>query len=391
MIVFYYTSVSYLDSAIEIINAIKHAVKLHVVIEIAPETKGTNLLNVGSLTGLPTLATPEQVLDEHNLRLFQPYFDGTASVQFFVQQNPKTFSLESFRNCRDLSKYINSVQPDFIHFDTAKARALGLLPFLYRKFRDRVVITIHDPVPHSGEFNWRNFFVTKGFYPLAARFIFYSNFSQELFKSAFPAYGKRADVVKMHPLSFHRKLRPEQDVEKSTVLFFGRISPYKGVDIFLKAIPMVLKRFPEQKFVIAGSKTASFELDATHITEAGNKLQLILNHLSNEQLVELVDNAKFVVCPYLDATQSGVLMTTFAYHTGVIASEVGAFPEFIKPGVNGELCNPGDAEELASAIIQALKEKQYIRWTENLKKYSSTNEWLNETERIHKIYKGEKV
>ena len=55
MTVFYYTSVSYLDTAIEIINVMKHAVSLHVVIEIAPESKDTNILNVGSLAGLPTL------------------------------------------------------------------------------------------------------------------------------------------------------------------------------------------------------------------------------------------------------------------------------------------------------------------------------------------------
>ena len=91
MIVFYYTSVAYLDIALEVINSIKKAVDLHVVIEIAPESSATNILNVKSLQGLPTLASPDQVLDKESLSHFQPYFKEAASVHFFVQKNPKTF------------------------------------------------------------------------------------------------------------------------------------------------------------------------------------------------------------------------------------------------------------------------------------------------------------
>ena len=67
MVVFYYTSVAYLDIALEVINAIKKAVELHVVIEIAPESRATNILNVLSLHGLPTLASPDQVLDKEKI------------------------------------------------------------------------------------------------------------------------------------------------------------------------------------------------------------------------------------------------------------------------------------------------------------------------------------
>ena len=93
MVVFYYTSVAYLDIALEIINAMKHAVELHVVIEIAPESKGTNILNVGSLQGLPTLASPASVLEPQALATFAPYFDGLASVQFFLFSRTGELSL----------------------------------------------------------------------------------------------------------------------------------------------------------------------------------------------------------------------------------------------------------------------------------------------------------
>lgn len=387
MVVFYYTSVAYLDIALEVINAIKKAVELHVVIEIAPESRATNILNVLSLHGLPTLASPDQVLDKESLSLFQPYFKEAASVQFFVQKNPKTFSIGMLRDCQTLSRYISSVAPDIIHFDTAKARALGLLPLLHRKFRNKVFITIHDPLPHSGEFNWRNFLVKRGFFPVSAGFIFYSAFSEKIFRQVYPSYHRKTAVIGMHPYSFYRNYLPAPPSPRETILFFGRISQYKGVDIFLKAIPIVLAQFPQQKFVIAGSKSAAYTLDAENIRASGEHLELLLQHISNEQLVQLAAAAKMVVCPYRDATQSGVLMTAFACHTGVIASNVGAFPEFIVSGQNGELCEPDDAEQLAACIINSLRNNTWENWTINLAASTQDDAWLNETTTIVDIYR----
>lgn len=387
MVVFYYTSVAYLDIALEVINAIKKAVELHVVIEIAPESRATNILNVRSLAGLPTMASPEQVLDEKSLPLFEPYFREAASVHFFVQKNPKTFSFGMLRDCKTLSRYIRAVSPDIIHFDTAKARALGLLPILYARFRNKVCITIHDPLPHSGEYNWRNVLVKKSFFPLASRFIFYSRFSESIFRHVYPEYAAKTAVIGMHPYSFYRNLLPAVSPSRKTILFFGRISPYKGVDVFLKAMPRVLQQFPGVNFVIAGSKSASYALDEDAIRLAGNQLQLHLQHISNEQLVQLASEARIVVCPYRDATQSGVLMTAFACWAGVIASDVGAFPEFIQSGINGELCKADDAEELADAIIKSLEIGSWQKWTAQLEQGAAENEWLEETNILEQIYK----
>ena len=120
-------------------------------------------------------------------------------------------------------------------------------------------------------------------------------------------------------------------------------------------------------------------------------LQLILKHISNEDLVNLVDNAKMVVCPYRDATQSGVLMTAYACQTGVIASDVGSFPEFINPGENGMLSPVNNADELARVIINVLTTKDYMNWTSNLQKSNKENPWLVEKNNILSIYTINKI
>ncbi|GAO44324.1 glycosyltransferase family 4 protein [Flavihumibacter petaseus] len=388
MVVLYYAGASYLDSAIEVINQIKHEVELHVVIEIAPESKTTNILDVKSLEGLPVLAKPEEVLDEVTLRFFQPYWEGAASVRFFVQQHPRTFSWQSWKDCQVLARHMKKTGAQLIHFDTVKARALGLLPFLYRHYRKKIAITIHDPAPHSGEFNWRNVLVKKGFFPLAKVFLFYSRFSEKTFKEIFPNYSGKTGWMGMHPLSFYRKFCRDQAGEGETILFFGRISPYKGVDVFLKSIPIVLEKFPRQKFVIAGSKNAGYELSETDIAAAGEQLECRIKYISNEELAGLVEDAKLVVCPYLDATQSGVLLTSFVCYRGVIASDVGAFPEFIEEDRNGTLVKVNDPVALANSIIAALESGSYLNWSRYIRQEVDQQPWQRSRPHILGAYRS---
>jgi glycosyltransferase involved in cell wall biosynthesis len=82
-------------------------------------------------------------------------------------------------------------------------------------------------------------------------------------------------------------------------------------------------------------------------------------YITNEELVDLISQAKFIVCPYKDATQSGVLMTAFALRTPVIASAIGAFPEYIDDNKTGMLVPVNDAEKLAEKMLAALEDNFY--------------------------------
>ena len=60
--------------------------------------------------------------------------------------------------------------------------------------------------------------------------------------------------------------------------------------------------------------------------------------------------SKGIVCPYIGASQSGLVQTAMVFGKPVVATRVGAFPEIIKEGVNGHLANPSDAKDLARSI-----------------------------------------
>jgi glycosyltransferase involved in cell wall biosynthesis len=158
----------------------------------------------------------------------------------------------------------------------------------------------------------------------------------------------------------------EEDGTKKHILFFGRLSPYKGVDDLLQAMPEVFREFPEEQLIIAGKRYPGFDINENFLNTYKNNITLIDRHIPNDELAMLIKQAKFIVCPYKDATQSGVLMTAFGLNTPVIATNVGSFPEFIKDNVNGLLVPPNDPQQLAEGIRFALRNERYKTLAEGI-------------------------
>ena len=74
--------------------------------------------------------------------------------------------------------------------------------------------------------------------------------------------------------------------------------------------------------------------------------------------IQATQDADFVVLPYRDATQSGVIAAALGNGRPVIASRVGGIPENIRDGEEGLLVMPGDPAALAAAIERALSSRE---------------------------------
>jgi len=355
MTVAYYTSTNFMDVIMETIQCIKHEVTLHVLIEITNQSKHATLINVDSIDHLPLIATPEEVLGEAKWAKFKPYFEGVASVHFLVHRNKRSLSLTTLKNARAVGKFLKKFPIDVFHFDTISPRAIGLYPYL-RKLK--VVISLHDPVPHTGEYNWREDVPNFVFYRKANSFIFYSEFAQKQFGKYYPKIKVPFYSIKLQPYTFIRQYLPSGKTDSKYILFFGRLSAYKGIDILLEAIPSVLEKFPTQQFVIAGKPAFGTKVDQAIVDKYQNNIKLISRFLDTEELVGIIAEAQFVVCPYRDATQSGVLMTSFAAGKTVVASNVGSFPEYITHEKNG-LLTEAEPTALSNSLIAALTNAHY--------------------------------
>jgi len=366
MTVVYYIQVAFLDTCVEVVKVLKKHVNLHVLIEITPHGKNLTILDVQRIPKDKTLVHPSEILTEKAYEHMQTYFDGVASVHFVVHPHPTGFSYSTFQTNFRVWKYIKQFKPDIFHFETVSLRAIGLLPFL-RAFKN-VCITIHDPLPHTGENTWKMWLPRKFFFhlPVKTRYLFYSKFAKKQFEEHYKKIKHPKMVLQMAPYSYLSQFLSNKNVKKKHILFFGRLSAYKGIDELLKAMPAVFKEFPDEQLIIAGKKVPGYVMDEEIISKYKNNITLIEKHIPPEELVDLIQHAKFVVCPYKDATQSGVLMTAFGLKTPVIATNVGSFPEFIEDDVNGLLVPGDDAPKLGEQICYALRNDHYKTFVQNI-------------------------
>lgn len=135
----------------------------------------------------------------------------------------------------------------------------------------------------------------------------------------------------------------------------GRLLPYKGVDVFVAALRMLADRGMPAPAVIGGEGVG-----AELVPDGVPRLELVPGHVSDEEYAAIIDRCSAVVLPYREATQSGVLAHAFAAGRPVIATDVGALPEYVDE-TNGYLVPPGDAAALAEAIATHVGDAERAR------------------------------
>jgi glycosyltransferase involved in cell wall biosynthesis len=213
---------------------------------------------------------------------------------------------------------------------------------------------------------------------------FYSSYSSGLYKKFNKHIKANLNQLRLQPYSFIAQIKPSSFPDNPFILFFGQLSYYKGIDLLLEAIPKVLNDYPNEHFVIAG-KSNGFNLDKKFLDQYPHQVTFIDEYLSIEKLSQLIHSSKFVVCPYREATQSGVLMTAFAMGKSVLATKIGAFPEYISNGINGMLTNV-EPRSIATGIISMLHSNQYLEMEKNIAAGYSESAFKHNTDTLMHAY-----
>jgi glycosyltransferase involved in cell wall biosynthesis len=144
-----------------------------------------------------------------------------------------------------------------------------------------------------------------------------------------------------------------------SLLCFGAVRPYKGVDLALEALARVDPAL-SIKLVVAGrfwSGEAAYrrQVDRLGIRE---RVEFRNRYVSNEEAALLFAAADAALLPYRSASQSGVVQLAYAYGCPVIATAVGGLPDAVKDGQDAILCGKDDPGALASAIERMASEKE---------------------------------
>ncbi len=142
-------------------------------------------------------------------------------------------------------------------------------------------------------------------------------------------------------------------VERSTntVLFFGRVWPYKGLDVLVEALTM-FGADRSTRLVVAGSGEPIAPYVARlppHI-----EVEVLDGYVDRATTLRLFGEATVVCLPYREASQSGVAALAVGLGVPIVASDVGGIGESLRPGTDALLVPPGDPSALAVALTRLL-------------------------------------
>ena len=215
----------------------------------------------------------------------------------------------------------------------------------------RMLLTLHDPLPHSSEDTPKRNFHRRVAMRLTPHFILLNRSQHDAFLAKYHIREEQVFQSRLGCFTHLRNTVPALPTEHDYVLFIGNINTHKGVDILCQAMQQVHEHLPDAQLVVAGSGKLYF--DTTPYEQAGY-LHLYNRYLSDAELAGFIQNARFVVCPYIDATQSGVIMSAFALSKPAITTNVGGLPEMVSDGRHGLIVPPADPAALAEAIERLL-------------------------------------
>ena len=139
--------------------------------------------------------------------------------------------------------------------------------------------------------------------------------------------------------------RSDNDGEAS-LLYFGRLSPEKGVDDLLRA----MKGVPHMQLTVAGDGPQRCEL--VNLTkELGLNNVEFVGHVRGAELDTLVSRSCFTVLPsHAYETLGKTILESYALGKPVVASDLGSRRELVRHGETGLLYPTGDISRLAEAI-----------------------------------------
>lgn len=184
-----------------------------------------------------------------------------------------------------------------------------------------------------------------------------------------------------------------------TLLFFGIISPYKGLDILIAALMLLRRTGNDWRLIIAGSVKKGHQEYWADIenTVARNNLHDIIiraiEFIPDENVERYFKAADVAILPYRHIFQSGVLVLAYNFGLPVIAADVGALRESIVEGETGFACQPENPEDLAKTILAYFESDLYKNLKTNRRKIIDyANEqysWRTVGESTRSVYCGQ--
>lgn len=241
-----------------------------------------------------------------------------------------------------------------------------LLMLFYKLLRKKVVFTAHNVNAgrRDKRDSWLNHATLKCQYKLLDHLFVHTEKMKDELVNEFGVDAAKITVIPYginNAVPFTELTREESrrrlgllDDEK-TILFFGAIKQYKGLEYLVAAFQQIAAQ-RDYRLIIAGERKKGYE-------EYWRSIQQTIDHdLTRDMILQKIEfipdaeaeiyfkAADVAVLPYTEIFQSGILFLAFAYGLPVIATDVGSFREDVIEGRTGFISKPCDSDDLAKTI-----------------------------------------
>ncbi len=371
------------DVDLSFLHELQQQADVTYIMEVNPRFKQGPAFDIQTLYPKSGLFKAEEIYPEY--KKFKDYIN--LDNCFVLNTTGKFWLIKSFWTNLLLVIFLVRQHFDVIHC----AWPPNLYEFIIYLLKKKMVLTVHDPFPHTGN----DSFIVRLRRKMAFRFIP---------KLILLNKAQRYDFLEFYHLPEHRVFNSQLSsynflqiiapdftnipARGTYILFSGKISPYKGLDYLLTAMEKIHEKCPDCRLIIAGGGNYHFDIS--------NYLRLDYIDIRNRfipdrELVALIQNCAFMVCPYTDATQSGVIMTAFAFNKPIIATNVGGLPEMVLHEHYGIIIKEKDVNALTESIIQLwLQPDKVNTFSDEIKQNYGSGQlsWKKIAKDIIKIYEN---
>jgi glycosyltransferase involved in cell wall biosynthesis len=257
--------------------------------------------------------------------------------------------LEYAPSAARLLRRVQRLDPDVAHVQWLAIPRYDL--HWLRRLRAPLVLTAHDVLPRRE----RNAAAWSEALALAARVIVQSERAIE----QLAAIGvPREKLVRVQHPVFDSRVETTQPSGR-TILFFGLIREYKGLDVLLRALVEV----QDARLVVAGDPLDPVEPLQRLAAGLGvaDRVEWRLGFLPDEAIPPLMAEATLVALPYRKIDSSGVLATALGHERPAVVTDVGGLPDAIREFGAGRVVPPEDPQAFAAALRELLDEEELTK------------------------------
>ncbi|UCD85134.1 MAG: glycosyltransferase family 4 protein [Deltaproteobacteria bacterium] len=202
-------------------------------------------------------------------------------------------------------------------------------------------------------------------------------------------------------LGFFRRISVSPEIikrynleNKRIILFVGRLIKRKGVDNVLLALPKVIEKIPNLKYLIVGKGDDEIRLRKIVEDVGLDRYVDFLGYISREDLLHVYNTSDvFVMASREVKSQSTiegfgiVYLEANACGVPVVGGRSGGIPEAVIDGETGLLVDSDNIEEISQAILRILKDEHFARelGEKGRQRAEAEFSWDKITKRVHSV------